>query len=172
MNYVDNEVLYQNICDWKQQIREAGHHIKMPDSIGLDILKIAKGFTGYFKFAGYTQNWKDGMVADAVEAVVKGLINFDEFTYKNPHAYITQACFRAFIGRIKYEKREMATKYRYFLTNVYDDQDEDMARLVDENFIQDIHEKVVSYEASIKPKKKAINETPTLDIFYDYEDEP
>ncbi|AAQ81366.1 gp55 [Aeromonas phage 31] len=170
MNYVDNKALYQNICKWKQDMREAGHHIKMPDSIGIDILKIAKGFTGYWKFTGYTQNWKDGMVADAVESVIKGLVNFDEHNYKNPHAYITQACFNAFIGYIKSEKREMATKYRYFLTNVYDEHDSDMSRIADEGFIQDIHDKLVVYEASIKSKKKDKPELPNLDNFY--EDEP
>ncbi|ADM79802.1 late sigma transcription factor [Aeromonas phage Aes012] len=170
MKYVDNEVLYQNICKWKQDMRDAGHHIKMPDAIGIDIMKIAKGFTGYYKFAGYTQNWKDGMISDAVEAVVKGLVNFDEENYKNPHAYITQACYRAFIGRIKYEKHEMAIKYRYFLTNVYDEHDEDMSRLVDENFIQDIHGKLVAYESSLKSKKKDKEDVPNLDSFY--EDDP
>lgn len=170
MNYVDNEVLYQNICKWKQEIRDAGHYVKMPDTIGKDIMKIAKGFTGYWKFSGYTQNWKDGMIADAIEAVVKGLTNFDETTYNNPHAYITMACYRAFIGRIKFEKREMAAKYRYFIEHVYDENDEDMSRLVDENFIQDIHGKLVAYESSLKSKKKDKEDIPNLDSFY--EDEP
>lgn len=172
MNYVNNEELYNEICLWKQSMRDAGHHVKMPDSIGIAIITIAQRFTGYFKFSGYSRTWKDAMIADAVEAVIKGLHNFDEFKYKNPHAYITRACFNAFIQRIKYEKREMATKYKYFLTHVYDDQDADMVKLADECFLQDIHDKLNNYEASIKPsKQKEVPMLPTLEQFYEQEAE-
>lgn len=171
-NYVDNERLYQNICAWKQEIREKGHHVKMPDSIGVDILKIARGFTGYWKFSGYTQVWKELMVSDAVEAVIKGLINFDETRYRNPHAYITKACFNAFINRIKFERAEMAKKYKFFLTHVYDSSDDDMAQVANEDFIQDIHDKLTSYEKSVKPSKKAHTDNhPTLEDFYEIDNE-
>lgn len=168
-NYVDNEKLYHNICAWKAEIRARGHHVRMPDSIGADILTIARGFTGYWKFSGYTQVWKELMISDAVEAVIKGLINFDETRYRNPHAYITMACFRAFINRIKLEKAEMAKKYRFFLTHVYDSGDDDMAQMANEEFIQDIHDKLNSYEKSTKPSKKAgTDNRPTLECFYEH----
>lgn len=167
-NYVDNQVLYDEICKWKQEIRVKGHHVRMPDSIGRAILTIAHGFTGYFKFSGYTRSWKEMMVSDAIESIVKGLVNFDETKYDNPHAYITKACFYAFIQRIKTEKREMSTKYKYFLEHVYDSHDDDMAIIADETFLQDIREKLDTYEASLKPTPKDKTPTlPTLEQFYE-----
>lgn len=109
------------------------------------------------------------MYWDGIEVAIKGLINFDEKKYFNPHAYITQACFNAFIQRIKKEKKEMAVKYSYFVHNVYDEYDEDMTRIADEDFVQDIYDKLVAYEVSRTNanKKKEEPEGPTLDYLYE-----
>ena len=166
---VNNKQLYKDICDWKQQIKEKGEHVKMPDSIGQAIMNIAVGFSGYWKFSGYSSSWKSEMVEDAVLANVKGLLNFDETKYDNPHAYITQACYNAFIQRIKSEKKEQAIKHRYFLDHVYDEEDEEMTKIADETFIQDIHEKLNKYDDSIKKESistKKSYEGPTLEGFY------
>lgn len=167
--YVDNKKLYEDICKWKAEMRATGEHVRMPDSIGKAIMDIAHGFSGYFKFSGYSQTWKEEMIDDAIEDNVKGLRNFDETKYKNPHAYITQACFNAFIQRIKHEKREQAVKYKYFVNHVYDESDEDLSKIItDENFMQDVHEKLNTYEASLnKPASmKKVYSGPTLEDFY------
>ena len=172
-NYVNNKELYKSICAWKEKCREseaAGGPlvVKQNDTIGLAIMLIAEGLSKRFNFSGYTQSWKQEMISDGIEAAIKGLINFDETKYDNPHAYITQACFNAFVQRIKKERKEMAKKYSYFVHNVYDSRDDDMVALADETFIQDIYDKMTQYEESVKaqPKEQAKADGPNLDFLY------
>lgn len=167
-NYVDNKALYKAICDWKEKCRIEGKIVKQCDTIGLAIQLISKGLSKRFNFSGYTPSWKEEMIADGIEASIKGLINFDETKYTNPHAYITQACFNAFVQRIKKERKEMAKKYSYFVHNVYDSRDSDMTAIADENFIQDIYDKMKQYEtASAKPSSVKDEEViPNLDFLY------
>lgn len=150
-NYVNNKELLQAIIDWKTELannKDPNKVVRQNDTIGLAIMLIAEGLSKRFNFSGYTQSWKQEMIADGIEASIKGLHNFDETKYKNPHAYITQACFNAFVQRIKKERKEVAKKYSYFVHNVYDSRDDDMVALVDETFIQDIYDKMTHYEES------------------------
>lgn len=149
-NYVNNKELYQEICVWKTKCAESPDTlVRMTDKIGLAIMLISEGLSKRFNFSGYTQSWKQEMIEDGIEAAIKGLKNFDEAKYNNPHAYITQACFNAFVQRIKKERREVAKKYSYFVHNVYDNRDDDMVALADETFIQDIYDKMTQYESSL-----------------------
>lgn len=168
-NYVNNKDLLASIISWKVKCSEAGHLVKQDDYIGHAIMKIAEGLSSYWKFNGYTTAWKEEMVSDAIEASINGLINFDETKYDNPHAYITMACYNAFLQRIKKEKKNQAVKYSYFIHNVYDNRDPEMSSIADENFIQDIHDKMTQYEQQKKPVKKQQpdEELLTLDFLYD-----
>lgn len=168
-NYVNNKELYKAICEWKKQCAEKGEIVKQNDTIGRAILLISKGLSKRFNFSGYTPAWKEEMIGDGIEAAIKGLINFDETRYDNPHAYITMACFNAFVQRIKKERKQTAVKYSYFINNVYDSRDPEMTSMADETFIQDIYDKMTQYEASTKaqPKEKAaIGDTNILDFMY------
>ncbi|AHY25030.1 RNA polymerase sigma factor [Pectobacterium bacteriophage PM2] len=154
-NYVNNKELLQAITLWKQELNantNPNKIIRQNDTIGLAIMLIAEGLSKRFNFSGYTQSWKDEMISDGIEAAIKGLHNFDETKYSNPHAYITQACFNAFVQRIKKERKEMAKKYSYFVHNVYDSHDDDIVALADETFIQDIYDKMTQYETSLAQK--------------------
>lgn len=157
-NYVDNAQLYKDICEWKQKCYDAGQTVKMPDSIGLAIMEIAQGFASYYKFGRYSNDWKEEMVGDAIEIAVKYLDRFDETKYKNPHAYITMICNNSFVQRLKNEKKQAATKYAYFIHNVYDSRDPEMTSIADEEFIQDIYDKMQKFETSILPKAKQVEE--------------
>lgn len=149
-NYVNNKELLKAITEWKERVRaNPDKVVRQNDIIGLAIMLIAKGLSKRFNFSGYTQSWKEEMIADGIEASIKGLHNFDETKYDNPHAYITQACFNAFVQRIKKERKEMAKKYSYFVNNVYDSNDDDMVGIADETFIQDIYDKMTQYETSL-----------------------
>ena len=172
-NYVNNKELYKAICDWKQKCKEAGEIVKQCDTIGLAIMLISEGLSKRFNFSGYTQSWKQEMISDGIEASIKGLINFDETKYTNPHAYITMACFNAFVQRIKKERKEMAKKYSYFVHNVYDSRCEDMNAIADETFIQDIYDKLKQYENSSvkspgsKKSETPVDDSPSLDFLYE-----
>lgn len=161
-NYVDNKQLYAAICDWKEKCAIAGETVKQSDVIGLAIMNISHGLSRYFKFSGYTPAWKEEMIGDGIEAAIKGLGNFDEKRFNNPHAYITMMCFNAFVQRIKKERKQTAVKYSYFVHNVYDSRDPEMASIADENFIQDIYDKMTQYETSAKAKPKETPEEENL----------
>lgn len=175
-NYVNNKELLQEIIDWKQRIRDNPNPdqvVRMSDKIGLAIMLISQGLSKRFNFSGYTQSWKQEMIDDGIEAAIKGLINFDETKYSNPHAYITMACFNAFVQRIKKERKEMAKKYSYFVHNVYDARCEDMNAIADETFIQDIYDKLKQYETSAakpsgsKKNELVVEDSPSLDFLYE-----
>lgn len=172
-NYVNNKELYNAICEWKKECAEAGEIVKQNDIIGDAILKISHGLSKRFNFSGYTPAWKEEMIGDGIITSIKGLINFDETRFNNPHAYITQACFNAFVQRIKKERKQTAVKYSYFINNVYDSRDPEMASIADESFIQDIYDKMTQYEASTKAKPKEETqkeEVNILDFLYGGED--
>ncbi|QFR56016.1 RNA polymerase sigma factor [Serratia phage Muldoon] len=178
-NYVNNPGLYKRICAWKQECyANPDKRIPIPDSIGLDIIRISKALVKRWNFSGYTQTWKQEMVDDGIMAAIAGLHNFDEVKYNNPHTYITTACFNAFVQRIKKERHELAVKQSYFINNVYDSNhvDDEMHKIADETFIQDIHNKLNDYEQSRKSsgsKKKKDDDTgptqATLESFYEDE---
>lgn len=121
---------------------------------------IAEQFTNYWRFVRYTDDWKELMVGDAIETCVKNLRCFDADKYSNPHAYITMICYRCFINRIRLEKKRTAAKYKYFIEHVFDFDDEDMAKLVDVNFYNDMAEKVNEIDnmkpAVVKKKEQPI----------------
>ncbi|MFP9202369.1 hypothetical protein ACLI2R_14620, partial [Enterococcus faecalis] len=173
-----NKELLQAIIDWKTELannKDPNKVVRQNDTIGLAIMLIAEGLSKRFNFSGYTQSWKQEMIADGIEASIKGLHNFDETKYKNPHAYITQACFNAFVQRIKKERKEVAKKYSYFVHNVYDSRDDDMVALVDETFIQDIYDKMTHYEESTyrtpgAEKESVVDDSPSLDFLYEAND--
>ncbi|ENA3507375.1 RNA polymerase subunit sigma [Shigella sonnei] len=174
-NYVNNKELLAAIIEWKKELlnnKDPNKIIRQNDTIGLAIMLIAEGLSKRFNFSGYTQSWKQEMIADGIEASIKGLHNFDETKYNNPHAYITRACFNAFVQRIKKERKEVAKKYSYFVHNVYDSHDDDMVALVDETFIQDIYDKMTHYEESAykapgAEKKEVVSDSPSLDFLYE-----
>lgn len=171
-DYVNNKDFYKAIVEWKDQCRIVGYKVQQSDFIGSAISKIAHGLSNYWKFSRYSQNWKDDMIADAIEMSVKGLHNFDETRFTNAHAYITQACYNAFLQRIKKEKKAQATIYKHFVDNVYDREDKDMVAQADETFIQDIHNKLNDYESNKKATEKEQEDiVDMLDFLYEVKNE-
>lgn len=168
--YVDNEELYNEVVVWKKQL-EQDPSSRMPDSIGLAIMTIAHNFTNHWRFIRYTDDWKELMVGDAIETCVKYLNRFDTEKYKNPHAYITMICARCFLARVDIEKEKDAAKYRFFIENVFDADDEEMAAMVDVDFYSDMMKKVNDYENSRKRNNSKKRKKPTTDALQWMEDE-
>lgn len=164
--YADNEKLYPILCEWKKQIRETDDR-KMPDELGVAIMNIAHGLARRYNFNRYSEDWKSDMIDDGICATIAGLHNFDETRYTNVYGYINQACWRAYVTRILYEKKENAKKHKYFLEHVYDSDDEDLNLIADQTFIQDIHDKLNQYEATAFKVKEKPEEIayPTLEMF-------
>lgn len=159
INYVDNKKLLEAIKTWQKQ-REVDPNTPLCNTIGHAILLISNNMARRWNFAGYTADWKEQMVGDGIELSVKYIKNFNAELYSNPHAYISTICFRAFQERIKRERKDSVTKYKYFVEEVFDAYDEDMSAQVDMEFYQDMVNKIAEYDGS-KKKPEKIKPEPT-----------
>ena len=148
-DYVDNKELLLAIKEWQEK-RKQDPTIPLNDTIGNAIIAISKNLSKRWNFSGYTDDWKEQMIGDGIEYAVRYIKNFDADRYDNPHAYITTICFRAFQGRIKKERKESVCKYKYFVEEVFDFVDDELASHVGEEFYQDMVNKIVEYDESMK----------------------
>ncbi|AGN30113.1 sigma factor for late transcription [Vibrio phage nt-1] len=167
-HYVDNKALYASLCEWKEEMKTAPEdvHVPVPNFVAESILKISENLSRRYNFSGYTATWKEEMIGDAIEHCLRYIKNFDTEKYKNPHAYITRICFNAFVQRIKKERQDTAIKYKVFLcdsSNYSMDGEE-----ADYEFLQQMLERVNSYETSKKDKAQPDekNEPLNLQKFY------
>lgn len=161
-DYVDNKALLGFIKEWQAK-RQIDPETQLPNSIGKAIMDIAHNLSRRWNFSGYTADWKEQMVGDAVEASVKGIKNFNTEDYNNPHAYITTTCFHAFQNRIKRERKESVIKYKYFVEEVFDHDDADMSAQVDMDFYQDMVNKIADYDRH-KKKPEKVDSEPSPDV--------
>lgn len=113
-NYIDNESLYQAFVQWyeKRAAAEAAGkpEPEPPRAISEAILLIPQRLATKGNFSGYT--YRDEMVSDAIENIVRYYRNFDPAKSKNPFAYFTQIAYYAFIRRIQIEKKNSYTKHK------------------------------------------------------------
>lgn len=154
-NYVDNNILYDELKNWRECL-EYNPNAVMPRYVAESIVKIANHLSRRYNFSGYTSTWRDEMIGDAIEHCLRYLKNFDHEKFNNPHSYITQICFRAFVQRLKKEKRQTATKYKFFVTYAQDYENEEGEHRIDQDFYQQMVDRLDEYE-------KTIEEIPELE---------
>lgn len=105
MTKTDKLNYYVDPKDFKDAIRKFYETDKFENYLGECINKIAAGLSYNSKFRDYT--YRDDMVGDAIIKMYAALKNknFDVNSEYNPFSYFTTIAFRAFINRIKKEKR-------------------------------------------------------------------
>ena len=105
MTKTDKLNYYVDPKDFKNAIRLFYETNKFENYLGDCINKIAAGLSYNSKFRDYT--YRDDMVGDAIIKMYAALKNknFDVNSEYNPFSYFTTIAFRAFINRIKKEKR-------------------------------------------------------------------
>lgn len=118
-HYVDNKELQEEFLKYynkKQQWIKDGKegHPPLTNKIGEAILLIANKRVNSRKFVGYSQDWKEAMIGDAIEVCVRYGHNYNAEKYSNPFAYLTQIISYAIINRIKKEKKNTYIKYKSF----------------------------------------------------------
>jgi hypothetical protein len=158
-DYVDNKLLLIAIAEWQQR-RLTTLDLPLTDEIGRDVMLISYNLSKRWNFSGYTDDWKEQMIGDGIEAALKAVKNFDAIHFSNPHAYLTTVCFRAFQNRIKKERQESVGKYKYFVEEVYDFTNDEISANVDVDFYQDMVNKIAEYDES---KKKQCKVEPDCD---------
>ena len=82
--------------------------------IGEAIFLICTNLSSKGNFSGYTVQWKQEMLSDAMVDCVAAVDNFDPDKTNNPFAYFTMIAWNAFIRRIIKEKKHTYIKHKNF----------------------------------------------------------
>ena len=122
-NYVEKEVLYEEIVRWQDARAvaiEAGEEPPvMADMIARAIMETAYGLGNRWNFKDYS--WVDEMILDGIEAGMKAVAKFDRnHPKKNPFGFISFVIWRAFVIRIRSEKDFQAFKMELLLDETID----------------------------------------------------
>jgi hypothetical protein len=169
-HYINNKELQEEFVKYnklKKEWIEAGKEGNPPltNKIGQAILDIATRRTYSRNFVGYSQDWKEEMIGDAIEVCVRYAHNYNSDKYNNPFAYLTQIVSFAIVTRIKKEKKNLYIKYKAF------DNAGGMQAILDENadpdMVQHFNETsdvyadhlryIADFEEKNKPEKKEID---------------
>lgn len=115
-HYINNREFYEELCRYhelKVKALEAGEEIPpLTEKIGKAIIQIATRRCNSWNFVGYSDSWKQEMIANAIlVATIRGH-NFDPSKTNNPFAYFTQICNNAILEQLKAEKRQLYIKYK------------------------------------------------------------
>lgn len=166
-SYVNNKLLYHVVLIWKTLNRSNTemNQAKVPSRVAVDIYNISKNLTKRWNFNGYSQDWKEEMFQDGIEVSITGIKNFNEIKYNNVFGYVSMACYNAFLQRIAKERREVATKYNLYIEYVDDEFFHGAERGVDEEFRQDIIDKLANYETKPKQQKQKKEDESSLNAF-------
>jgi len=116
--YVNNKKLLQHLIDYKERKRH-NPNAQIDDYIAHSIMEIASKFASRPNFSGYT--FREDMVSDAIENVIRYIDNFDPEKSHNPFAYITQICHYAFLRKIKEEKTQTYVRFKSIQKHFFED---------------------------------------------------
>ena len=173
-NYIENDVLYQQIVDWKLNydkcLLETEMKLPISEELAGSILLIAQRTATRYNFAGY--QFRDDMIMDAVYVAIKYTANYD-LTKTNPHAYYTTTCFNAFINRINIEKKNAVKKYKYYINEVQTNSSviiNESGADIDHDILNQMTERVSVYEANVKKEKSNKLKGPDLLSFINPEE--
>lgn len=172
-HYINNKQLQEEMLLYNQKVIENRNNLKPepPAStyIGQSILFIANRYASKHKFFGYTNLWKEEMIADGIEDCIKyGLKNYDPLKFSNPFAYFTEIIHWAFVRRIKREKLEQYKKLKnqqsnelivQLSSNSYKNTENEIA----DNLIKDFERKIG------EEKKKRSNVKKGVELFSEEE---
>lgn len=104
-NYIDNEVIHEQMKEWiiKNREREAQglEPLQMTEDIGRCILLQNEGMAKRPNFRNYT--FIDDMIGRGVEKCVKDAKNYDYEKYKRPYTFFNHVIWWAFVDVIKKE---------------------------------------------------------------------
>jgi len=161
-HYIDNKKFYNEMVEWKRQVKEAREaDDKIPpvtEYIGRCFLEIAENLSKKPNFMNYP--FKDEMIGDGIENCLMYCENFDPDKSNNPFSYFTQIIYFAFLRRIQKEKKQNYVKYK-FLESM--DHDGDFTQYLKAMGIteeeQELYKKQDEEKKKIKKRKKRKKKT-------------
>lgn len=125
--YVNPQKFTTEVTNWTNQVKKAKEEgktpPKAPEYVGVCVMKIAEKMATRPNFSNYT--YKDEMISDAIENVFQYIHNFDpekaQSAKSGAFSYVSLIVWRAFIRRMKKEKKEQDIKKRSFENDVLND---------------------------------------------------
>jgi len=115
-NYINNKEFYEELCKYhqhKMECLERGESIPpLTDKIGRAIIQIATRRCNSRNYIGYTNNWKEEMISNAITLATLRGHNFDPNKSTNPFAYFTQICDNAIKEQLNAEKKQLYVRYK------------------------------------------------------------
>lgn len=154
-NYIDQEELQEHFVEWLKADPDGQN---MPDEIGKAILLVTNNTIRRWNFSGYTQDWKEDMVDEAIWNCVKGCKGYQWWKYSNPHAYLTMVCFRSFTSIIKKRKREQERKFEMVVDEIDAISCSDQFAEIDPQLMNDFYEKANLQVSTHKTKQTEVLE--------------
>lgn len=121
--YIDNKEFFLEMAEYRKEyllsLENNEPKPRISESIGSKFLKIAYKLSNKGNFVGYT--FKDEMVGNAIENMLKYAHNFNPDKTNNAFAYFTQIAWYAFVRRIIIEKKMYTTKAKMVQNMVIND---------------------------------------------------
>lgn len=112
--YIDNQEFMKAVSAHNKVVAKARRKKQEPpaasDYIGSCLLKIARGLARRPNFNGYV--YKEDMIAEGVEKMLRYIENFDPAKGTNAFAYFSQICWFTFCSVIMAEKKQLYTRYK------------------------------------------------------------
>ncbi len=149
--YINNRELYEEMVKYHQRKMDAIENGKpvppLNNVVGKAIIQIATRRCNSRMYVGYTNNWKEEMISNAITLATIHGHNFNPAKSENPFAYFTQICDNAIKEQLKKEKRQLYIRYKVM------DQARGFQATEDENLNDDHlqHDEVdIAYEDRLK----------------------
>lgn len=114
VDYVNNADFNNEIIKYYER-KLVNPDERIPDSIGIMIMKMAKKLASRYNFNGYT--YRDEFISDGILRCIEVFRNFDPNKSANPFAYFTTVLFNSYRQRIIKEKKERATRDSLIMTH-------------------------------------------------------
>ena len=120
-NYVDNKELYAEFVEYHKQCCLAEvYDLPQPplsNKIGHAIIQICTRRCNCHLYSGYTNNWKEEMIGNAIAICAARVHNFNPIKYDNPFAYVTMIAENGIRETLNKEYREDYIKCKMFDSN-------------------------------------------------------
>jgi hypothetical protein len=122
-NYINAHELHEALTNYYIILRQAKEEKstlpRVPEQIGVYIMRICNELSTWSKFARYT--FKDEMVEDAIMNCVYGASMFNPTKpTANAFNYMTTIAYQSFLQRIDKEKRQHYIRHSNFVKNFSD----------------------------------------------------
>lgn len=112
--FVDNAEMYKKVCKYKLLCERAKRYgaekPPVPESLANDITAIAENLSYRDNFRGYA--FREDMIQDGVEHVLKYIYSFDTEKYKNVFGWVSKVLWQCYGNRINLEKKQLYLKFK------------------------------------------------------------